>query len=57
MLKFEFVISKLFSLFQSWTTPPISGYTGKINPEIGYTFDDPKTYQGPILKGDFIRQV
>ena len=42
----------IFPLKPFWSPPPISGYKGEIFTDVTYTFDDPKTYVGPVIKGN-----
>jgi len=39
------------NFFQTWKSPPTSGYRGRIYPDITITYDNPKTYKGPVIKG------
>ena len=43
-------ITKIF-LFQFWSPPPLSGYSGPVNTTVNYNYDDPATYQGPVIRG------
>ena len=34
-----------------WSPPSISDYSGKVDVNITYSFEDPKTYKGPVVQG------
>ncbi len=34
-----------------WSPPPSTGYSGLLDTEVVYKFQDPKTYSGPVVQG------